>query len=249
MNRRSARSQLHLQMGQEVIYLLMGLGLVAALLLAAVILAPMECSSAGANSKAGCNAAKAQPTPAAAKPVPPLPPKPAPPPRPAPPPAELPVKPPILNLTESAGYHFASGSMELSPEFQAKLQDVIIPEILELSAKYRTDVIEVIGHTDGVPVRQTVSSMDQRLMAFLNGSVDEAPPLVSDNIGLGMGRAAAIIRALRANPAIRKMTLLPLSAGQTTGADDQPAPEESSPAAADEQRRRIEIRLRRKFEE
>jgi flagellar motor protein MotB len=137
--------------------------------------------------------------------------------------------------------------MELSREFQAKLRDLIIPEIRDLSAKYKTDVIEVIGHTDGVPIRQTASSMDQRLITFLNSSSEEAPPLAADNIGLGMGRAAAVIRALRENPNLRQMTLLPLSAGQTTDSDDRPIAEENLPANPDEQRRRIEIRLRRKF--
>jgi flagellar motor protein MotB len=138
--------------------------------------------------------------------------------------------------------------MELSPEFYTKLREIIIPEIIELSVKYKTTVIEVIGHTDGVPIRQTASSMDQKLINFLNAPSEITPPLVADNVGLGMGRAAAVIRALRSNPSLANMTLLPLSAGQTTGPNDQPSVSENSPATPDEQRRRIEIRLRRKFE-
>ena len=98
-----------------------------------------------------------------------------------------------------------------------------------------------------LPVRGPSSSMDQRLLGFLHGSSDEAAPVATDNVGLSMGRAAAVIRVLREDPQLRDMILLPLSAGQATGPDYQLVPEEKSPATPDEQRRRIEIRLRRRF--
>jgi flagellar motor protein MotB len=159
----------------------------------------------------------------------------------------LPEKPPILNLTERGGFYFDSGSIKLRPDFEAKLRQEVIPQIVRLGALYRATVIEVIGHTDGVPVRGGSSSLDQRLVAFLNGSSDETAPAATDNVGLGMGRAASVIRVLREDPQLHNMILLPLSAGQTTGPDYHPVTEEKSPVTPDEQRRRIEIRLRRHF--
>jgi hypothetical protein len=215
MNSASARSQIHLQMGQEIIYVLMALGLIAALVLIWVMVSAHDLSG------------PAPDTPAAS--------------------LALPEKPPILNLTERGGFHFESGSIELSTDFRTKLRQEEIPEIVRLSSLYRATVIEVIGYTDGVPVKSARSSMDQRLIGFLNGARDGAAPMAIDNVGLGMGRAAAVIRALREDPQLSSMTMLPLSAGQTTGPHDEEIGEEKSPAPADEQRRRIEIRLRRRW--
>jgi hypothetical protein len=89
--------------------------------------------------------------------------------------------------------------------------------------------------------------MDQRLMGFLNGSSVSTEPVAADNVGLGMGRAAAVIRVLREDPQLRGMMMLPLSAGQTTSAGDELIAEQQSPVVSEEQRRRIEIRLRRPF--
>jgi hypothetical protein len=232
MNGRSARSQLHLQMGQEVIYVLMALGLMAALVLAFTVFSEHDCSVPANANKSECSPSRpAQP--------------PAPP--PSPPKRPLPEKPPILNLTERGGFYFDSGSIKLRSDFEAKLREEVIPEIVKLSAVYRATVIEVIGYTDGVPLRGAPSSMDQRLLGFLNGSSDETAPVAADNVGLGMGRAVAVVRALREDPQLRNLMMLPLSAGQTTGPDDQPIAEQKFPATSDEQRRRIEIRLRRRF--
>jgi hypothetical protein len=230
MNSASTRSQLHLQMGQEVIYLLMALGLIAAVVLVSIMFPDKDCSAPGNVNKAECSTS-------------------SPPPAPLSPPLEqtLPEKPPILNLTESGGFHFDSGSVKLRLDFEARLRNEVIPKIVELGKLYRANVIEVIGHTDGVPVRGAPSSMDHRLMGFLSGASDETAPMATDNVGLGMGRAAAVIRVLREDSQLRNMTLLPLSAGQTTGPDNRLIAEEKFPATPDEQRRRIEIRLRRRF--
>jgi hypothetical protein len=66
-------------------------------------------------------------------------------------------------------------------------------------------------------------------------------------VDLGMGRAAAVIRVLREAPRLRSMTFLPLSAGQTTGPDGRLLEDDKIAATPDEQRRRIEVRLRRRF--
>jgi flagellar motor protein MotB len=160
--------------------------------------------------------------------------------------AELPDKPRILNLTEGEGFHFVSGSAELGADFEEKLQRKIVPQIVNLSATYHANVIEIIGHTDGVPVKGSASTMDLRLVRFVNSKSD-LPPLIIDNVGLGMARAASVLRVLRSDARLAGMILLPLSAGQTTDQNDQLVGDNESPASQDEQRRRIEIRLRRNF--
>jgi hypothetical protein len=90
--------------------------------------------------------------------------------------------------------------------------------------------------------------MDQRLISFLNGSSSDDPvPAANDNVGLGMGRAAAVIRVLREDLRLRNMFFLRLSAGQTTGSNDRLVADGKLFKTPDEQRRRIEIRLRRRF--
>ena len=205
MNGRSARSQLHLQMGQEVIYVLMALGLMAALVLALTVFPEHDCSAPGNANKPECS-----PSRLAQRLAPPS----------SPPKRPLPEKPPILNLTERGGFYFDTGSINLRSDFEAKLREEVIPEIVKLSAIYRATVIEVIGYTDGVPLRGASSSMDQRLLGFLNGSRDEATPVAADNVGLGMGRAVAVVRALREDPQLRNLMMLPLSAGQTYPSGD-----------------------------
>lgn len=224
---------------------MMALGLVAALVLMCIVFSKSDCSALGSANKPGCSQSPAK-LPAAATPPPPasLPTAASLRPSPEPP---LPEKPPILNLTERRGFYFDSGSIRLRADFEAKLRKDVIPEIIKLSGAYHATVIEVIGYTDGVPVKGAPSSMDQRLVSFLNGSGDGTAPAAADNVDLGMGRAAAVIRVFREDPRLWNLMMLPLSAGQTTGPDDQLIAEERSPATSDEQRRRIEIRLRRRF--
>jgi hypothetical protein len=231
MSRRSGRSQLHLQMGQEVIYVLMALGLMATLVLAFTLFSEHDCAFPANVDTARCSRSERikarSPAPQVVR--------------------SLPEKPPILDLTERSGFYFDSGSIVLRADFAARLQEDIIPQIVTLSNLYRATVIEVIGYTDGVPVKGAVSSMDRKLLGFLNGSEDASAPTAADNVDLGMGRAAAVIRVLQSDPRLSKLTMLPLSAGQTTGPDDRLVSNRDVPAISDEQRRRIEIRLRRPF--
>jgi hypothetical protein len=110
MNRGSARSQLHLQMGQEVIYVLMALGLMAALVLVFTIYPERSCSASNAVNDPKCT--------------------------PSPTKSALPEKPPILNLTESGGFYFDSGSIKLRSDFDSKLRQQVVPEIVRLSSLY-----------------------------------------------------------------------------------------------------------------
>jgi flagellar motor protein MotB len=151
-------------------------------------------------------------------------------------------KPPILILSEAKGFYFELGSAELTDEFRHRLSAEIVPVLLENGARYRVDVIEVLGHTDELPVARTVSSLDDDLLPFLRGEAAR-PPHASDNAGLGMARAAAVARVLLGDERLRRYTILPLSAGQAIDVDGRLA---LGVKRSDErERRRIEIRMRR----
>jgi alkylation response protein AidB-like acyl-CoA dehydrogenase len=154
-------------------------------------------------------------------------------------------QPPIITLSEARGYYFRSGSAALSEAFRIALLETIVPRILEISTRYNADVLEVVGHTDEVPISNRRSDIDRTLLRFLNRE-PLAAPVASDNVGLGMARAAAVVRELRADPRLKNLTILPLSAGQTTTVRDQLSAGIDG-VGQDEERRRIEIRVRREF--
>lgn len=155
-----------------------------------------------------------------------------------------PDQPPIIFLSEADGFSFASGSSEISPAFAEKLRVEVAPRLVELTRAYSADVIEVIGHTDGVPLgaSRAEANLDARLPTALGGQTRaELRPF--DNVGLGMTRAIAVARLLESGELPPALRVLPLSAGSLIARGDllQPADAEKG----DAERRRIEIRLRR----
>src|SRR6266849_4193743 len=104
--------------------------------------------------------------------------------------------PPIINLHEAQGYTFAKGKAELTPSFEQKLKSNIIPELLELTRRYRVDVIEVIGHTDEQAIAQRPSNLDRMLLDILKGTESISTLIPADNAGLGLSRAVSVVRAL-----------------------------------------------------
>jgi outer membrane protein OmpA-like peptidoglycan-associated protein len=224
VNPRSRQSILHLQMGQEVIYLLLTVAMVAAL----VLLLRMAGESRQQDA------------------APPLP-------MPAPPepatrsgaPLPSPDLPPIIRLSEARGYYFPLGSAAITPAFRQRLAGEVVPRILDLGRRYHVDVIEVVGHTDEIPLRlESHSNLDFQLLAYLSGTGDAGDLHAADNVGLGMARAAAVARELLKDRALAGYTILPLSGGQAIATDQTLA---AGHAATDEQeRRRIEIRMRRR---
>lgn len=151
--------------------------------------------------------------------------------------------PPIINLSEAKGYFFQSGSAELTTEFQAKLGTSISDQIADNLERYKVDVIEVIGHTDEQPLSRSASNLDQTVIDLLEGSkpISEVQP--ADNAGLGLARAIAVANVLRSNPKLKDATVLPLSAAQLVLPGDTIT---TGQAGNVEQRRRIEIRVRRR---
>ena len=155
--------------------------------------------------------------------------------------------PPALTLDDSDDYRFAPGRSELGPLFRQKLNIEAIPDLLEIirNTEFNITVIEVVGHTDQVPVGKQ-SNLDRALINFLQrngvGSLTAA-----DNAGLGLARATAVAAFLKASRRIpEKYKIVPMSAGQLVLPNGDLARHESDPRP-NRSRRRVEIRVRGDF--
>lgn len=154
-------------------------------------------------------------------------------------------KPPLISLTEAEGYTFPSGKAVISPEFFNKIRKVIVHEIIKSASEYQLDLVEVVGHTDEVPVKwNQVSNLDATLVPMFHGKFPVANLSADDNIGLAMMRAVVIADILRNDTRIlaAKLIVVPLSAGQLILPDGTITP---GRASDDSSRRRIDIRLRK----
>lgn len=157
-------------------------------------------------------------------------------------------RPPIINLEEQQGYEFESGDASLTQAFREKLTREKVPELIRYAGTYSVNIIEVIGHTDEIPVGNRASNLDYLLIPFLHAGAgpDALQKLqATDNAGLGMARAAAVARHLLADPGLKalNMRILPLSGAQVIDVDD--ALSAGNDQREDRNRRRIEIRARR----
>ncbi|MBE1529543.1 flagellar motor protein MotB [Sphingopyxis sp. OAS728] len=150
--------------------------------------------------------------------------------------------PPFVSLSEAGGYYFDSGKATLRPEFERNLSAKVVPMLARNLIDYDVDVIEVIGHTDEVPMVGQ-SNLDAVLVAASAGRFAIADLRSTDNAGLAMARAVAVVRVLRADPRLARAAILPLSGAQMIVPVDRMA--DGSARASDQRRRRIEIRLRR----
>ena len=119
----------------------------------------------------------------------------------------------------------------------------MIPLILKRAKQFEFDIIEVVGHTDEMTLNNRMgSNLDYSLIPFLWGQ--SVVLSAKDNTGLGMARAAAVVRILLANKSVaKKFVLRPLSAGQTMLRNGKLS--KGKATAGQKNRRRIEIRLRR----
>jgi outer membrane protein OmpA-like peptidoglycan-associated protein len=152
-------------------------------------------------------------------------------------------KPPLLQLTEKDAFRFPTSSYALTPAFKAAL-DSRLPEIRANLRDYRTDVIEVIGHTDGVPNGNRLSNLDD-LLPRAGQAQFQGRYRVGSNSDLGLLRAAAVAKQLRdwLDPDGRqKLTFRPYSAASLINTDGQWRAAASAPQA---ERRRIELRFTR----
>jgi len=150
--------------------------------------------------------------------------------------------PPFFSLSEAGGYFFDSGKATLRPEFARNLKSQVIPMLARSVEDYDVDVVEVIGHTDEVPMSGR-SNLDSALIQASIGRVPVGALRSTDNAGLAMARAVAVVHLLRADPQLRRVSILPLSGAQMIVPVDHVA--DGTAGSDDQRRRRIEIRLRK----
>ncbi len=161
-----------------------------------------------------------------------------------------PDKPLVFPLQEASGYVFTSGSSNVSPEFEGRLEQNIVPKILAIIKDYPIEVIEVIGHTDGIPVRSRASNLDTKLRNFQFGptSANVIRQLqIGSNADLGLARALSVAAALfnifaRSNdPRLKQLVFRVYSGSQLISPNNnilQGAQNKNVPS-----RRRIELRF------
>jgi hypothetical protein len=149
--------------------------------------------------------------------------------------------PPIVRIPTTNS--FSLGKATLLLEFQERLTDTIIPDLRKKGDEHGIEVIEVVGHTDELPIAGGRSNLDTALLPFLNRKGNETDLVAGDNAGLGLARAAAVARVLRDDQRLANFRILPLSGGQAVENDQQISAGSSS--VDDPSRRRIEIRMRR----
>lgn len=150
--------------------------------------------------------------------------------------------PPFFSLSEAGGYYFDSGKATLQPRFERRLRERVIPMLVSSVRDYDVDVIEVIGHTDEMPMRGP-SNLDSSLIPASVSRVAIADLRSTDNAGLAMARAVAVVHVLRSDSRLANVSILPLSGAQMIVPVDQMA--DGTSPRDDRSRRRIEIRLRK----
>jgi flagellar motor protein MotB len=155
--------------------------------------------------------------------------------------------PPMIRLSEADGHYFSLGKAGLSPEFEAYLIKEVVPALVERIKKYDVDVIEVVGHTDQVPMNGLPSTLDADLRDALVGIVPVDNLVPGDNAGLGIARAVAVARVLLNDNRLNGIQILPLSGAQLTTLDERLDTDPKGDANVRE-RRRIEIRMRRSIQ-
>jgi hypothetical protein len=117
----------------------------------------------------------------------------------------------------------------------------VVKRLLEIIKQYDINVIEVVGHTDEQPIAGKTSNLDRDLFPYLRGqSTVKLTP--SDNAGLGLARAVAVLRFLREDQRLDQLRIIPLSAAQLIDVGDRLS---TGAPYAIQHRRRIEIRVRR----
>lgn len=152
--------------------------------------------------------------------------------------------PPYIVLSETEeDYRFDSGSFELSAGYREALAREVVPQIAAIARDYRCDVIQVIGHTDGVGMKQRGSNLDETVLGHLQARRRGPEPMPGSNIDLGMLRAIAVARFLREALGDESGVthILPLSAGPMIDPDG--SVRTNSSLRADRNARRVELRL------
>lgn len=148
---------------------------------------------------------------------------------------------PIIIDEKSGNFKFQSGSAELSPDLKEYIEKKIIPDIEDIleEKKETIDFIQVIGHTDGVPVGKT-GNLDQNVEKAAQNRVEVADLIPGSNADLALLRALAVVQELQKQKQFQNVKFRAYSAGQLYLSSGELAPLNRRD---DETRRRIEIRF------
>jgi hypothetical protein len=109
-------------------------------------------------------------------------------------------QPPLIVLNEAHGYSFSSSSATLNQEFKVNLHYSVIKKIEKFAKKYKCDIVEVYGYTDGKPFSRNViggNSFDKSLHKCLVNGCDIDNIQASSNLELGMKRAVSVVKFLK----------------------------------------------------
>ncbi|CAA6821273.1 MAG: Unknown protein [uncultured Sulfurovum sp.] len=158
-------------------------------------------------------------------------------------------QPPLIVLDEAHGYSFGLGSATLNENFQVSLNSSVISKIEQFAKKYKCDIVEVYGYTDGKPFgggHTIKQSFDKSLHNCLVKGCDMNAVEASSNLELGMKRAVSVVNFLtpklvNKNSSIK--IIRPYSAGGFV--DDTGRIASIDEVSNNKLRRRIEIRLSR----
>jgi len=171
-------------------------------------------------------------------------------------------KPPIIRIDEQKEeYRFTSGSSTMGEDFSvglrsnefARLADEIIAR--QGADRVKVDTLEIIGHTDGVPLSRK-GNLDSRLPSVLAGESSLNSMEAGSNNDLGLLRALAVRQEWEAyveehdqKVVLKQLTVRCYSAGQTILPEVVDKPDRSSFLKNDPKARRIEMRLTRLSEQ
>ena len=109
-------------------------------------------------------------------------------------------QPPLIVLDEAHGYSFSSSSASLNPQFKESINAQVIQQIERFANKYKCDIVEIYGYTDGRPFSRAVNSkksFDKSLHECLIKGCDIDKIQASSNLELGMKRAVSVVEFLK----------------------------------------------------
>jgi outer membrane protein OmpA-like peptidoglycan-associated protein len=151
--------------------------------------------------------------------------------------------PPIIEIQETKGFSFPSGSAQISPKLSEYLTTKLVAQIIAQVRDNQINVIEVIGHTDSQPNGVIAGNLDAKIEKVANNQLPLSALQASSNADLGLMRALAVVKILKATQVssnqLRGVKFRAYSAGPLI------APRGSTANPQNDRRRRIEIRFTR----
>ncbi len=106
-----------------------------------------------------------------------------------------------ITIPNTGKFAFPLGTAILTKKLSQFIQDEVVPKIKQAfkDSEIKINVIEVIGHTDAVPVNGS-SNLDQRLNKVANNPNSGVNILrAGSNTDLGLMRALSVVKALEQN--------------------------------------------------